>query len=108
MSKHHTHSLAASQNPSFDVCAGATASAGSTTLTFTNHRNSACTLTDDGTTMSLLTLIGQSSITIPAKSGTPPVNGSYTATIEPGAPTGTYTYNASCCPQAGNPQIVYQ
>jgi len=104
----HRNTLVASQNPTFDVCAGATASPGSTTLTFTNHRNSACTLTDDGTPKSLLTLIGQSSITVPAKSGTPPVNGTYSATIVPGAPTGTYTYNTSCCPQAGNPQIVYQ
>ncbi len=107
MSK-HKHSLAGTQNPSFDVCAGATASPGSTTLTFTNHRNGPCTLTDDGTTMSLLTLTGQSSILVPAKSGTPPVNGSSSATIQPGAPTGTYTYHASCCPQGGNPQIVYQ
>jgi hypothetical protein len=107
MSK-HKHSLGGTQNPSFDVCAGATASAGSTILTFTNHRNSACTLSDDGTPKSLLTLIGQSSISVPAKSGTPPVNGSNSVTILPGAPTGTYTYNASCCPQAGNPQIVYQ
>lgn len=104
----HRNALDAVQNPTFDVCAGATASPGSTTLTFTNHRNSACTLTDDGTTMSLLTLIGQSSISVPAKSGTPPVNGSYSATIQAGAPTGTYTYNASCCPQAGNPQIILQ
>jgi hypothetical protein len=104
----HKHTLAATRNPAFDVCAGATASAGSTTLTFTNHRNSACTLSDDGTGMSLSTLIGVSSLTVPAKSGTPPVNGSYTATIEPGAPAGTYTYNASCCPEAGNPQIILQ
>ncbi|HXA85179.1 MAG TPA: hypothetical protein VNZ47_08900 [Candidatus Dormibacteraeota bacterium] len=104
----HRNSVGDSVNPTFDVCAGATVSPGSTTLTFTNHRNSACTLTDDGSTMSLLTLIGQSSISVPAKSGTPPVNGSSSATIQPGAPTGTYTYNASCCPQAGNPQIIYQ
>ena len=104
----HRESVGDSVNPTFDVCAGATASPGSTTLTFTNHRNSGCTLSDDGTAKSLLALIGQSSITVPAKSGNPPVNGSYSATILPGAPTGTYTYNASCCPQAGNPQIILQ
>ncbi|HEY2364560.1 MAG TPA: hypothetical protein VGK36_25820 [Candidatus Angelobacter sp.] len=109
MKKHkHRDSVGDSVNPTFDVCAGATASPGSSTLTFTNHRNKPCTISDDGTAMSLQTLLGVSSITIPAKTGTPPVNGSSTATILPGAPTGTYTYNTSCCPQGGNPQIVYQ
>lgn len=89
------------KDPSFDICAGATASAGSTTLTFNNNRNSSCTVSDDGTDMSLIALLGLSSLTVAAQD-------EVTVGIQSDAQTGTYTYNASCCPQGGNPQIIYQ
>jgi hypothetical protein len=92
--------------PSFDVCAGGTVTAGTSSVTFTNHRTTSCTLTNiSSDPTSLTTLTGQSSITVPAASGTPPVNGSVTVAIITSV-KGTYKYHASCCPQAGNPAII--
>jgi hypothetical protein len=92
--------------PSFDVCAGGTVSAGNTTITFTNHRAESCTVSDDGSGMSLSTLTGNSSVVVPAKGGTPPVDGSVTLNILTTATPGTYTYSASCCKKRTNPSII--
>jgi hypothetical protein len=89
------------QNPTIDVCAGGTASAGSTTITFTNNRTIACTITGLGT----LVHCGNS-FTVPAQSNG--VAGTKTCNINSNAATGHYSYSASVCPQGGNPVIVYQ
>jgi hypothetical protein len=95
--------------PNFDVCAGGTVSAGETSITFTNHRSNSCTLSDNGTANSLLALTGDSSIVVPAKSGTPPVNGTKTVDILSAATPGTYTYSSACCDRKKqNPSIIYQ
>lgn len=101
MSKHHKHSLTATQNPSFDLCAGATAAAGSTTLTFTNHRPSACTITGLGNLVDC-----GDSFSVPAKANG--VNGTKTCNILSTATAGTYTYSSTCCDQETNPAIIYQ
>jgi hypothetical protein len=88
-------------NPRFDVCAGATADAGSTTLTFTNNHTTECTITGLGSLVDC-----GNSFTVPARSGG--TDGSKTCNILSTAPTGTYSYSASVCPQAGNPVIIYQ
>jgi hypothetical protein len=95
--------------PSFDVCAGGTVDENEDTITFTNHRPSSCTLSDDGSGMSLSTLTGNSSIVVPAKGGQPPVNGSVTVNILSSAAAGTYAYGTSCCNgKRQNPSIIYQ
>jgi hypothetical protein len=88
-------------NPTFDVCAGATASAGSTTLTFTNNRPTVCTITGLGNLVDC-----GNSFTVPAQSGGNA--GTKTCTIQANAATGSYSYSASVCPQGGNPVIIYQ
>jgi hypothetical protein len=92
--------------PSFDVCAGGTVGTGNTTITFTNHRAETCTVSDDGSTKSLNALTGNTSVVVPAQSGTPPVPGSVTLNILTTATPGTYTYSASCCKKRGNPAII--
>jgi hypothetical protein len=89
------------QNPTFDVCAGATASAGSTTLTFTNNRTVQCTITGLGNRVDC-----GNSFTVPAQSNG--VAGTKTCNIKANATTGNYSYSASVCPQGGNPVIIYQ
>lgn len=90
------------QNPTFDLCAGATASAGSTTLTFTNHRSNTCTITGLGSLVDC-----GNSFTVPAQSGG--VAGSKTCNILTTATAGTYSYSSSCCDtRETNPSIVYQ
>jgi len=97
----HKHSLTATQNPTFDLCAGANAAAGSTTLTFTNHRPSACTITGLGSLVDC-----GNSFTVPGKSGG--VNGTKTCTILANAAAGTYPYSSSCCDGPDtNPAIIY-
>jgi hypothetical protein len=89
------------QNPTIDVCAGGTASAGSTTITFTNDHNSQCTITGLGDLLDC-----GDSFTVPARSGSNA--GTRTCNISAGASTGSYTYSANVCTQAGNPVIIYQ
>ena len=88
-------------NPSFDLCAGGTVSAGSTTVTFTNHRPNACTITGLGNLLSC-----GNSFVVPAKANG--VNGSITCTILANAAAGTYPYSSSCCDDQTNPAIIYQ
>jgi hypothetical protein len=97
----HRNALVASQNPTFDLCAGATASAGSTTLTFTNHRPSACTITGLGNLVDC-----GNSFSVPAKADG--VNGSKTCTILSNAAAGTYPYSSTCCADETNPSIILQ
>ena len=88
-------------NPTFDVCAGATASAGSTTLTFTNNHTTACTITGLGNLVDC-----GNSFTVPARAnGTA---GRKTCNIKSNASTGNYSYSASVCSPEGNPVIIYQ
>lgn len=101
MTKHHKHSLAATQNPSFDLCAGATAAAGSTTLTFTNHRPNSCTITGLGGLVDC-----GNSFSVPAKANG--VNGTKTCNILSTATAGTYTYSSTCCDDETNPAIILQ
>jgi|SRR6185312_1194879 len=88
-------------NPSFDLCAGGTASAGSTTITFTNHRPSACTITGLGSLLDC-----GNSFSVPAKANG--VNGSKTCNILSTATPGTYSYASTCCDDETNPAIIYQ
>lgn len=88
-------------NPSFDVCAGATASSGSTTLTFTNNHDTDCTITGLGDLVDC-----GNSFTVPGRSNGSA--GSKTCNIKSGASTGNYSYTASVCTQLGNPVIIYQ
>lgn len=88
-------------NPTFDLCAGATASAGSTTLTFTNHRPHSCTITGLGGLVDC-----GNSFVVPAKANG--VNGTKTCGILPTATAGTYTYSSSCCDDEMNPVIILQ
>lgn len=98
----HKHSLTAVQNPSFDLCAGATASAGSTTLTFTNHRPNPCTITGLGNLVDC-----GNSFTVPAKVNG--VNGTKTCNIVSNAAAGRYVYSSSCCDgEQTNPAIIMQ
>jgi hypothetical protein len=93
----HKHSLTAVQNPSFDLCAGATASAGSTTLTFTNHRSHSCTITGLGNLVDC-----GNSFVVDAKS-------SKTCNILSNAAAGTYPYSSPCCDGPDtNPVIIMQ
>jgi hypothetical protein len=98
----HRHALVAVKNPSFDLCAGATASADSTTLTFTNHRPNACTITGLGSLVDC-----GNSFSVPAKANG--VNGTKTCNILSGATAGTYSYSSACCggPET-NPAIILQ
>lgn len=98
--KKHRKSAADSVNPSIDLCAGGTASAGSTTITFTNHRNSACTITGLGSLVDC-----GDSFSVPAKANG--VNGTKTCNILSGATPGTYTYSSTCCDDETNPAIIY-
>jgi len=93
--KKHKHALVAVKNPSFDLCAGANASADSTTLTFTNHRPKACTIT------------GLGSLVDCGNSFSVPANGSMTCNILSTATAGTYTYQSTCCDAETNPAIIY-
>lgn len=88
-------------NPSFDLCAGGTVSAGSTTITFTNHRPNACTITGLGSLLDC-----GNSFSVPGKSGS--VNGSKTCNILSNAAAGTYPYSSSCCDDQTNPAIILQ
>jgi hypothetical protein len=97
--KQHTYSAGDSLNPSIDLCAGGTASAGSTTITFTNHRPNACTITGLGTLLNC-----GNSFTVPAKANG--VNGTKTCTII--GPAGTYPYQSTCCDDQTNPVIIMQ
>lgn len=100
MTKHGHRSE--SMNPTIDLCAGGIAGAGSTTITFTNHRPNACTITGLGTLVSC-----GNSFTVPAKANG--VNGTTTCNILSSAPPGRYTYSSSCCDgEQTNPSIVYQ
>jgi hypothetical protein len=101
MKQHHKKDRAETTNPSFDLCAGGTAGAGSTTVTFTNHRTSACTITGLGDLLDC-----GNSFSVPAKANG--VNGTVTCNIKSGATAGTYTYSSSCCDQETNPAIIYQ
>lgn len=97
----HKHRLTATQNPSFDLCAGATAAAGSTTLTFTNHRPKPCTITGLGDLVDC-----GDSFSVPAKANG--VNGTKTCNILSIAAAGTYSYTSSCCNGETNPSIILQ
>jgi hypothetical protein len=97
----HRNTLTAVQNPTFDLCAGATASAGSTTLTFTNHRPSACTITGLGNLVDC-----GNSFSVPAKDNG--VNGTKTCNILSNAAAGTYPYSSTCCADETNPAIILQ
>jgi len=88
-------------NPSFDLCAGGTVSAGSTTVTFTNHRPNACTITGLGSLLSC-----GNSFVVPARANG--VNGSITCTILSNAAAGTYPYSSTCCDDQTNPVIIMQ
>ena len=103
MTKHKAHKehRAMTANPTIDLCAGGTASAGSTTITFTNHRPTACTITGLGSLLSC-----GNSFSVPAKANG--VNGSITCSILQTATAGTYPYQSSCCDDQTNPSIVYQ
>ena len=92
-----------------DICGTTTITKSNTTeITFTNNHPSSCTANDNGTSMSLSQLIGESSITVPARSGSTP--GTLTKTILTGAPLGTYSWaRPTCCgPERVNPQIILQ
>jgi hypothetical protein len=99
--KHHKEHKAETTNPSIDLCAGGTVSAGSTTITFTNHRPRACTITGLGDLLSC-----GDPFSVPAKANG--VNGTITCTILSNAAAGTYPYSSSCCDGETNPSIVYQ
>ena len=104
MTKHdhmpkHGRSAGDTVNPTIDLCAGGTASAGSTTITFTNHRPNQCTITGLGTLLDC-----GNSFSVPAKANG--VNGTVTCTII--GPPGTYPYSSSCCDDQTNPAIIYQ
>jgi hypothetical protein len=106
MTKHKEHKehgahRAMTTNPSIDLCAGGTVSAGSTTITFTNHRPKACTITGLGDLLSC-----GDPFSVPAKANG--VNGTITCTILSNAAAGTYPYQSSCCDDQTNPSIVYQ
>jgi len=88
--------------PNTDVCAGGTVGANSTTITFTNHHPSSCTVTGLGNLVDC-----GNSFDVPARSGSTP--GTKTCNVLPSAASGTYPYSASCCgPEEGNPVIIYQ
>ena len=106
MSKHehmpkHGHSASDTLNPSIDLCAGGTVSAGSTTITFTNHRPNACTITGLGTLVDC-----GNSFSVPAKANG--VNGTKTCNILANAAAGTYPYSSACCDEETNPAIIMQ
>lgn len=90
-------------NPTMDVCAGGTASSGSTTVTFTNNHDVICTITGLGSLLDCGNSFG-----VPARSGG--TAGTKTCNIKSGASTGTYEYSASCCGggKETNPAIIYQ
>ncbi|HEX3103431.1 MAG TPA: hypothetical protein VHQ22_03215 [Terriglobales bacterium] len=92
----HKHALTAVKNPTFDLCAGAHATADSTTLTFVNHHNASCLIGGLGGLVDC-----GNSFTVDPQS-------SRTCNILPGAAAGTYEYSASCCRQEQNPSIIYQ
>jgi hypothetical protein len=96
----HRNTAGDSVNPTIDLCAGGTASAGSTTITFTNHRTSACTITGLGDLLDC-----GNSFSVPAKANG--VNGTVTCNIKSGAAPGTYTYSSTCCDDETNPAIIY-
>ena len=99
--KHHKEHKTETTNPSFDLCAGGTVSAGSTTITFTNHRPTACTITGLGSLVDC-----GNSFSVPGRSGV--VNGTKTCNILSSATPGTYSYSSSCCDDEMNPVIIYQ
>jgi hypothetical protein len=99
--KHHKEHRIETTNPTIDLCAGGTVSAGSTTITFTNHRPNACTITGLGSLLSC-----GNSFPVPAKASG--VNGTKTCTILTNATAGTYPYSSSCCGDETNPVIIMQ
>jgi len=99
--KEHRAHTAMTANPTIDLCAGGTASAGSTTITFTNHRPNACTITGLGDLLDC-----GNSFSVPAKANG--VSGSVTCNIKSGAAAGTYPYSSTCCDDQTNPAIIYQ
>ncbi len=99
--KKHRHALTAVQNPTFDLCAGATATPDSTTLTFTNHRPKACTITGLGGLVDC-----GNSFVVPAKENH--VDGTKTCNILPNAIAGSYVYQSTCCDSETNPVIIMQ
>ena len=103
MSKHKEHKehRTMTANPTIDLCAGGTVSAGSTTITFTNHRPTQCTINGLGSLLNC-----GNSFPVPAKANG--VNGTVTCTILPGAPAGRYPYSSSCCDDETNPVIIMQ
>jgi hypothetical protein len=103
MTKHKEHGAhrAMTTNPTIDLCAGGTVSAGSTTITFTNHRPNACTITGLGNLLSC-----GNSFSVPAKANG--VNGTITCTILSNAAAGRYPYSSSCCDDETNPVIIMQ
>jgi hypothetical protein len=92
----HKHALVAVKNPTFDLCAGADASADSTTLTFVNHHNASCLITGLGALVEC-----GNSFTVDPQS-------SRTCKILSGASRRTYEYSTSCCKREQNPSIIYQ
>ncbi|HEY2913105.1 MAG TPA: hypothetical protein VGK21_07080 [Candidatus Angelobacter sp.] len=99
--KEHKEHKTMTANPTFDLCAGATASAGSTTLTFTNNRPFACTIRGLGNLVDC-----GDSFSVPAKAHG--VNGTKTCTILANAAAGTYPYSSHCCGDQTNPAIIMQ
>lgn len=82
--------------PKFDICAGGTVPAGTTSFILNNHHNEACDVEWTGTVPP-----GQpDSFTVPAKT-------EYNVDCD-GWPADTYPYSASCCDDETNPAIVMQ
>lgn len=91
-------------NPRCDVCAGGTASAGSTTVTFTNDRPGSCTINGLGSLLDC-----GNSFTVPGRSGGNA--GTKTCNILGTATAGKYEYTVGGgvnCPKETNPSIIYQ
>ena len=81
-----------------DVCDGGTINSGSTSVSFTNNKTQACTITS-------CTLAGWPTTdpVVPAKQGTTP--GSLVVQLSVAAQVGTYTYTPNCCAKRTNPTI---
>jgi hypothetical protein len=83
-----------------DVCKGATISAGSTSITFTNNHSEPCAIT--GCNMPGWPA---NNLVVPAEQNGVP--GTLTVQLSVVVPKRTYPYQASCCPES-HPKIIVQ
>ena len=84
-----------------DVCAGGTISAGATSITFTNHHTSSCTIS--GCNMPGWPTTDP---VVPGKQGS--TSGTLVVNLSTPAVVGNYPYAPNCCDQATPPAIKVQ